>query len=53
MYAAKRSGLPFALYDETDNRSDPSRLALIAGLRRGRRRRELVLHYQPQPRPAA
>jgi len=50
---AKRSGLPFALYDEADNRSDPWRLALIAGLRRGRRRRELVLHYQPKPRLAA
>ena len=50
MYAAKRSDLPFAVYDEADNRSDPSRLALIAELRRGLRRRELVLHYQPMGR---
>ena len=53
MYAAKRSDLPFALYDEADNRSDPSRLALIAELRRGLRRRELVLHYQPKARLAS
>jgi diguanylate cyclase (GGDEF)-like protein len=48
MYAAKRSDLPFAVYDEADNRSDPSRLSLIAELRRGLRRHELVLHYQPK-----
>jgi EAL domain-containing protein (putative c-di-GMP-specific phosphodiesterase class I) len=53
MYAAKRSDLPFAVYDEADNRSDPSRLALIAELRRGLRRRELVLHYQPMARLAS
>jgi len=53
MYAAKRSGLPFARYDEADNRSDPSRLALIAELRRGLRRRELVVHYQPMARLAS
>jgi diguanylate cyclase (GGDEF)-like protein len=52
MYAAKRSDLPFAVYDEADNRSDPSRLKLIAELRRGLRRRELVLHYQPMARLA-
>jgi diguanylate cyclase (GGDEF)-like protein len=53
MYAAKRSNLPFAVYDEADNRSDPSRLKLIAELRRGLRRRELVLHYQPKARLAS
>jgi diguanylate cyclase len=53
MYAAKRSDLPFAVYDEADNRSDPSRLKLIAELRRGLRRRELVLHYQPKARLAS
>ena len=53
MYAAKRSDLPFAVYDEAENRSDPSRLKLIAELRRGLRRRELVLHYQPMARLAS
>src|SRR6185437_1511956 len=53
MYAAKRSHLPFAVYDDADNRYDPSRLALIAELRRGLRRRELVLHYQPMARLAS
>jgi len=53
MYAAKRSDLPFAVYDETDNRSDPARLKLIAELRRGLRRGELVLHYQPMARLAS
>jgi diguanylate cyclase (GGDEF)-like protein len=53
MYAAKRSDLPFAVYDEAENRSDPSRLALVAELRRGLRRRELVLHYQPMARLAS
>jgi diguanylate cyclase (GGDEF)-like protein len=53
MDAAKRSDLPFAVYDEADNRSDPSRLKLIAELRRGLRRRELVLHYQPKARLAS
>jgi diguanylate cyclase (GGDEF)-like protein len=53
MYAAKRSDLPFAVYDEADNRSDPSRLKLIAELRRGLRRGELVLHYQPMARLAS
>ncbi len=53
MYAAKRSDLPFAVYDEADNRSDPSRLKLIADLRRGLRRRELTLHYQPKARLAS
>jgi diguanylate cyclase (GGDEF)-like protein len=53
MYAAKRSDLPFAVYDETDNRSDPARLKLIAELRRGLRRGELLLHYQPMARLAS
>jgi diguanylate cyclase (GGDEF)-like protein len=53
MYAAKGSDLPFAVYDEADNRTDPARLGLVAELRRGLRRRELVLHYQPMARLAS
>jgi diguanylate cyclase (GGDEF)-like protein/PAS domain S-box-containing protein len=48
MYAAKRSDLPFAVYDSTHSQSDPSRLTLVAELRRALQRRELVLYYQPK-----
>ncbi len=48
MYEAKRSRLPYSVY-ETD--SDPyaaERLALVAELRRSIEREELFLHYQPK-----
>ena len=48
MYAAKRSDLPFAVYDAAQSHSDPSRLTLVAELRRALQRRELVVHYQPK-----
>ena len=46
--AAKRSELPFALYDAAPDDSDPSRLTLVAELRRALQQRELVVHYQPK-----
>jgi diguanylate cyclase (GGDEF)-like protein/PAS domain S-box-containing protein len=48
MYTAKRSDLPFAVYDAAESPSDPSRLTLVAELRRALLRRELVLYYQPK-----
>jgi diguanylate cyclase (GGDEF)-like protein/PAS domain S-box-containing protein len=48
MYAAKRTDLPFAVYDAAENPSDPARLTLVAELRRALKRRELVLYYQPK-----
>ncbi len=48
MYAAKRSDLPFAVYDAAQSHSDPSRLTLVAELRRALQRRELVIYYQPK-----
>jgi diguanylate cyclase (GGDEF)-like protein len=51
--AAKRSFVPFAVSDEAESSGDPSRLKLIADLRRGLHGRELVLHYQPKARLAS
>ncbi|HEY3766043.1 MAG TPA: EAL domain-containing protein, partial [Gaiellales bacterium] len=49
MYAAKRTDLPFAVYDAAaESSTDPARLTLVAELRRALQRRELVLYYQPK-----
>jgi predicted signal transduction protein with EAL and GGDEF domain len=48
MYSAKESGLPYAFFDEASHQQDPTRLTLVAELRRALEERELVLHYQPK-----
>jgi diguanylate cyclase (GGDEF)-like protein/PAS domain S-box-containing protein len=48
MYAAKQESAPFAFYDADADEYDPTRLTLVAELRRAMEERELVLHYQPK-----
>jgi diguanylate cyclase (GGDEF)-like protein/PAS domain S-box-containing protein len=48
MYAAKESNLPYSFFDEATHDQDPTRLTLVAELRRALDERELVLHYQPK-----
>jgi diguanylate cyclase (GGDEF)-like protein/PAS domain S-box-containing protein len=48
MYTAKEGSGPFAFFDESAERYDPSRLTLVGELRRAIERQELVLHYQPK-----
>ncbi|HKP19735.1 MAG TPA: EAL domain-containing protein [Gaiellaceae bacterium] len=48
MYVAKASDRDLAVYDPSEDRSDPSRLALGAELRQALDGRELLVHYQPQ-----
>jgi diguanylate cyclase (GGDEF)-like protein len=48
MYHAKETGTGWAVYDEELNVHTPERLALVADLRRGIERDELLLHYQPK-----
>ncbi|HEY2602072.1 MAG TPA: EAL domain-containing protein [Thermoleophilaceae bacterium] len=48
MYAAKQESAPFAFYDPDADEFDPTRLTLVAELRRAMEQRELVLHYQPK-----
>jgi diguanylate cyclase (GGDEF)-like protein/PAS domain S-box-containing protein len=48
MYSAKESNLPYAFFDEASHHQDPTRLTLVAELRRALEERELVLHYQPK-----
>jgi diguanylate cyclase (GGDEF)-like protein len=48
MYHAKETGKGWALYDDELNVHTPERLALVADLRRGIERDELILHYQPK-----
>jgi diguanylate cyclase (GGDEF)-like protein len=48
MYHAKDSRSGWAVYDERYNQHTPERLALVADLRRGIERDELLLHYQPK-----
>src|SRR5215211_6405035 len=48
MYHAKASRSGWAVYDERLNQHTPERLALVADLRRGIDRGELLLHYQPK-----
>jgi diguanylate cyclase (GGDEF)-like protein len=48
MYHAKATRSGWAVYSEQLNKHTPERLALVADLRRGIERDELVLHYQPK-----
>jgi diguanylate cyclase (GGDEF)-like protein len=48
MYHAKGTRSGWAVYDEELNQHTPERLALVADLRRGIERDELLLHYQPK-----
>jgi diguanylate cyclase (GGDEF)-like protein/PAS domain S-box-containing protein len=48
MYAAKQESAPFSVYDADADEYDPTRLTLVAELRRAMEERELVLYYQPK-----
>jgi diguanylate cyclase (GGDEF)-like protein/PAS domain S-box-containing protein len=48
MYTAKRENSAYSFYDEAADDYDPSRLTLVAELRRAIEERELVLYYQPK-----
>jgi predicted signal transduction protein with EAL and GGDEF domain len=48
MYSAKADNVPLRFYSSDRDEHSPERLGLVADLRRGIERRELVLHYQPK-----
>jgi EAL domain-containing protein (putative c-di-GMP-specific phosphodiesterase class I) len=48
MYAAKRSGLGFAVYDADTDTHSVRRLTLQGDLRRAIEEEQLILHYQPK-----
>jgi len=48
MYSAKETNLPYSFFDEASHHQDPTRLTLVAELRRALDERELVLYYQPK-----
>jgi diguanylate cyclase (GGDEF)-like protein len=48
MYSAKADNVPLRFYSSERDEHSPERLGLVADLRRGIERRELVLHYQPK-----
>ena len=48
LYSAKKERGTFAFYDATRDQHTPERLGLLADLRDGMERGELLLHYQPQ-----
>ncbi|MBD0318105.1 MAG: EAL domain-containing protein [Thermoleophilia bacterium] len=50
MYVAKAAHQPFAGYDPAHDVNSPSRLRLVAELRRAIDERELTLYYQPKER---
>jgi diguanylate cyclase (GGDEF)-like protein len=50
MYAAKEAAFPTVVFTDDLEHATPSRLELIADLRRGIHQGELVVHYQPQVR---
>jgi diguanylate cyclase (GGDEF)-like protein len=50
MYAAKEAASPTVVFTSDLEHAAPSRLELIADLRRGIHQGELVVHYQPQVR---
>jgi diguanylate cyclase (GGDEF)-like protein len=52
MYAAKEAASPTVVFTDDLEQATPSRLELIADLRRGIHQGELVVHYQPQVRIA-
>ena len=47
MYAAKRTGRDFALYQQDEDRMSRERLALVTDLRRAVDTEQFELHYQP------
>jgi diguanylate cyclase (GGDEF)-like protein len=51
MYRAKEQDVTWALYDEGSDPHTAERLALVADLRDGIERGELVLHFQPKVTP--
>jgi diguanylate cyclase (GGDEF)-like protein len=50
MYMAKEAHASYAVYDAERDENSPSRLRLVAELRRGIDEGELTLHYQPKER---
>ena len=48
MYSAKADNVPLRFYSTDRDEHSPERLGLVADLRRGIERQELVLHYQPK-----
>jgi diguanylate cyclase (GGDEF)-like protein len=52
MYAAKEAASPTVVFTDDLEHAAPSRLELVADLRRGIHAGELVVHYQPQVRIA-
>jgi diguanylate cyclase (GGDEF)-like protein/PAS domain S-box-containing protein len=50
MYAAKRTGSGYALYDKRHDQNDPFRLLLMGELRKAIENNELILYYQPTVR---
>jgi diguanylate cyclase (GGDEF)-like protein len=48
MYAAKRTGGSYAVYQQEDDPYDPARILLRADLRKAIDQRDIVLYYQPQ-----
>lgn len=48
MYAAKKSGADHVIYEPKQDQHSPARLSLLAELRQGIEKGQLVLHYQPQ-----
>jgi diguanylate cyclase (GGDEF)-like protein/PAS domain S-box-containing protein len=48
MYTAKDTNAPHALYEQSSDHHDPTRLTLVGELRRAIEERELVLHFQPK-----
>ena len=51
MYVAKRTHCGHVVYDVTQDRHSPERVARVAALRAAIGRGELVLHYQPKVEP--
>jgi len=51
MYVAKRTHRGHVVYDTTQDRHTPERVARVAALRAAIGRGELVLHYQPKVEP--
>jgi len=51
MYVAKRTHSGHVVYDTTQDRHTPERVARVAALRAAIGRGELVLHYQPKVEP--
>jgi diguanylate cyclase (GGDEF)-like protein len=48
MYAAKKAGAGYVIYEPKHDQHSPARLSLLAELRQGIEQDQLILHYQPQ-----